>query len=125
MNDAVRAVSRNPFTTGLFGGLAVGIPLMVLGFGGLGTAVLMVGIFGGLLAETLLSADDEDERGGRDDESETQDEEIAALREQYVEGKLSEAEFERRVEAHLADSDAGEAADPTEPSKATETTTRT
>lgn len=107
MTDLVRAVSRNPFTSGLFGGLVIGIPLMILGFGGIGTAVLMVGIFGGLLAGSLIP-DDEDEAGAAGtDESAHTDDELADLQERYVEGDLSEAEFERRVEGHLADDTPG------------------
>lgn len=124
MTPFLREVSRNAFTIGLFGGLAIAIPLMVLGFGSIGTAILMVGIFGGLLAESLVSGDETDEADAdHTEESVNTDDELAALRERYVEGDLSEAEFERRVQAHLADQDAGGGAT-VERSRETETATR-
>lgn len=105
MSSTVRAVAENAFLTGLFGGLTLGIPLMVLGFGSLGTAVLLIGVFGGLLAETLQSDGIEDDRSAVGAEAMTTDDELATLRQRYVEGEISEAEFERRVEAHLDEDD--------------------
>lgn len=101
MNSDARALAENSFSIGLFGGLAIGVPLMVLGFGALGTAVLMLGIFGGLLVETVQSDDAADDRADREAELSEAGDELDDLRRRYVEGDISEAEFEQRVERHL------------------------